>query len=96
MKTVLQSYGPKRRAILRSVIVVSPTRAKIVPRCLLWRCFTGLSVRFRAWRGFARISSTTQRVMIAISPRITTRTGRTITGNTIGIASSMRILLTLV
>jgi hypothetical protein len=30
MKTVLQSYEPKRRAILRSVIVVSPTRAKIV------------------------------------------------------------------
>jgi len=30
MKTVLQSYGPKRRAILRSVIVVSPMRAKIV------------------------------------------------------------------
>ena len=30
MKTVLQSCGPKRRAILRSVTVVGPTRAKIV------------------------------------------------------------------
>jgi hypothetical protein len=30
MTTVPQSYGPKRCAILRSVIVVSPTRAKIV------------------------------------------------------------------
>jgi hypothetical protein len=82
MKTVLQSYGPKRRAIL----------AQRVPRlwscCWRWRWSTARCVRVCVRLEFVQILSIIQRATIAINRHITTRTGLTMTSSMIPIAAA--------